>query len=107
MTDEHQNEESVKASGGPPEVFERPGVPWGLAAFLTGVILLVLFVVQNVQDVSLEFLGWEGEYPLALIIIVVVAVSVSLDEVLGSLIRRRRRKRRAERDELRRLRKDR
>lgn len=83
----------------------RPGVPWGLAAFLVGVVLLVIFVVQNAQSVSLQFLGWEGEYPLSLIIILVIAVSILLDEILGGLLRSRRRRRRAERDELRRLRK--
>jgi uncharacterized integral membrane protein len=104
MTDEHQPEESADRK--PLEALERPGVPWGLAAFLLGVILLVIFVVQNVQEVSLTFLGWEGEYPLALIIIVVIAVSVFLDEILGALLRHRRRTKRAERDELRRLRRD-
>lgn len=88
-----------------PSGVERPGVPWGLAGFLAGVVGLVVFVVQNAQSVSLRFLGWEGEYPLSLIIILVVAVSVLLDEILGGVLRRRRRRRRSEREELRRLRK--
>lgn len=83
-----------------------PGVPWGLAGFLLSVILLVVFVVQNVQEVALRFLGWEGEYPLSLIIIVVIAISVLLDEFLGAALRRRRRTRKAEKEELRRLRRE-
>lgn len=108
MNDEHRADahdddidESVEA---PPRVVDRPGVPWGLAGFLIGVVLLVIFVVQNVQEVELRFLGWEGTYPLSLIIIVVIAVTVLLDEFLGAALRRRRRQRKAEKEELRRLR---
>ncbi|MEX2278651.1 MAG: lipopolysaccharide assembly protein LapA domain-containing protein [Acidimicrobiia bacterium] len=89
-----------------PSRSEGPGVPWGLAGFLLSVILLVVFVVQNVQEVALRFLGWEGEYPLSLIIIVVIAISVLLDEFLGAALRRRRRIRKAEKEELRRLRRE-
>lgn len=80
------------------------GLPWGLVAFLLGVVLLVVFVVQNVQEVELRFLGWTRTYPLSLIIIVVIAVTVLLDEILGAVLRRRRRRRRVEKEELRRLR---
>lgn len=90
----------------PTQVADRPGVPWGLAGFLLGVLLLVIFVVQNVQEVDLRFLGWEGQYPLALIIIVVIAISILLDEFLGAALRRRRRQRKAEKEELRRLRRE-
>ncbi len=103
---DHQDEHGDTAPPTAP-VAVRSGAPWGLAAFLLGVVLLVVFVVQNVQDVSLRFLGFEGEYPLALIIIVVIAVTILLDEILGAALRKRRRTRRAEREELRRLRKQR
>ena len=102
--DEHEDNDIETSGEAPPQVADRPGVPWGLAGFLIGVVLLVIFVVQNVQEVALRFLGWEGEYPLSLIIIVVIAISVLLDEFLGAALRRRRRQRRAEKEELRRLR---
>lgn len=102
--DDNDNNDIETSVESPPQVVDRPGVPWGLAGFLIGVVLLVIFVVQNVQEVALRFLGWEGEYPLSLIIIVVIAISVLLDEFLGAALRRRRRQRRAEKDELRRLR---
>lgn len=88
------------------ESSDGPGVPWGLAGFLFSVILLVVFVVQNVQEVALRFLGWEGEYPLSLIIVVVIAISVLLDEFLGAALRRGRRRRKADKEELRRLRRE-
>lgn len=111
MSDERPFEEidDTEGSAQPPSVQpapDRAGVPWGLAGFLIGVILLVIFVVQNVQEVALRFLGWEGDYPLSLIIIVVIAVAVLLDEFLGAALRRRRRRRRADKEELRRLRRE-
>ena len=104
MSDVRPSDEIEPAPDGPTVRREPTAVPWGLAAFLVSIVLLVTFVVQNVQDVALKFLGWEGEYPLSLIIIVVIAVSVLLDEMLGSALRRRRRNRREEKEELRRLR---
>ena len=104
MSDERRPDEIEPAPDEPKIRREPTGVPWGLAAFMVSIVLLVIFVVQNVQDVTLKFLGWEGQYPLSLIIIVVIAVSVLLDEMLGSALRRRRRNRREEKEELRRLR---
>jgi uncharacterized integral membrane protein len=89
----------------PPAVNAGTEVGFGLIAFLIVAILLVVFTVQNSEEaVTLRFLAWEGEFPLALIIIGVVAVSVILDEILGLVLRRRRRRRLAEKQELKRLR---
>ncbi len=80
------------------------GIPWGLGVFLVVTILLVIFAVQNTQEVDLQFLGWQVRSPLVVIIVVVAAVAVILDEILGAVLRRRRRRRRAEKEELKRLR---
>lgn len=111
MTDDDRRDETETEPSSEPSRIEPArtapaggGVPWGLAGFLVLTILLVVFVLQNGQDVGLTFLGWEGSYPLAMILIVVVAVSVILDEILGAVLRRRRRRRRDERAELKRLR---
>lgn len=85
----------------------RADVPWGLAGFLVLALLLVVFAVQNTQSVELRFLGFEGSYPLVVIIITVVVVTVLLDEILGFVMRRRRTRRAREREELKRLRKQR
>ncbi len=92
------------ATQGGTRVADDGGIPWGLGLFLVVAVLLVVFAVQNTQDVDLRFLGWEGEFPLVVIIVSVVVVSVILDEILGTVIRRRRRRRRAEKEELKRLR---
>lgn len=83
----------------------RTELPFGLLIFLVIAVLLVVFTVQNSsEDVTLKFLAWDGEYPLALIIIGVVTVSVILDEIMGLFLRQRRRKRLSEKQELKRLR---
>ncbi|HEY5686494.1 MAG TPA: lipopolysaccharide assembly protein LapA domain-containing protein [Acidimicrobiia bacterium] len=92
------------AKAGGEKVAGEAGIPWGLGSFLAVAVLLVVFAVQNTQDVDLRFLGWEGRFPLVVIIVTVVVVTVVLDEILGTVLRRRRARRRAEREELKRLR---
>lgn len=89
----------------PPTPVERPaGLPWRLTVFLMMTVLIVVFAVQNTQDVELRFLGWSWQLPLVIVILIAVVVSVILDEVLGGIIKRRRLHRRREREELQRLR---
>jgi uncharacterized integral membrane protein len=83
------------------------GIPWGLVFFLILSVLMAIFAVQNTQDVELEFLTWSGEFPLIMIIVGVFVTAVILDEILGTILRRRRRTRKMEKQELERLRKQR
>jgi uncharacterized integral membrane protein len=105
-SDDHATTDAAPVSHQRPRAMNaRTELPFGLIAFLLIAVLLVIFTVQNsAESVTLKFLGWEGAYPLALIIIGVVAVTVILDEILGLVLRRRRRRRLAEKQELRRLR---
>lgn len=93
----------AKSAPTPPPV--DAGVPWGLAFFLILSVLMAVFAVQNTQDVELEFLTWSGEFPLIMIIVGVFVTAVILDEILGTILRRRRRIRKMEKQELERLRK--
>jgi uncharacterized integral membrane protein len=83
------------------------GIPWGLVFFLILSVLMAIFAVQNTQDVELGFLTWSGEFPLIMIIVGVFVTAVILDEILGTILRRRRRTRKMEKQELERLRKQR
>lgn len=87
------------------EVREEDGIPWGLVAFLILAVLLAVFTVQNTQSVALNYMSWSGEFPLIMIIVGVFVVGVILDEILGTVLRRRRRRRKAEKAELAELRK--
>lgn len=107
MTEPPPPAENERPETEAPAPERRPDVPWGVAGFLVLALLLVVFAVQNTQSVELRFLGFEGSYPLVVIIITVVVVTVILDEILGFVMRRRRARRTREREELKRLRKQR
>lgn len=72
----------------------------GLLATLAGGGLLVVFVVQNREDVTLNFLWWAFTVPLWLFTIVVAVLGSIVWIGLGILRRHRRRKaRRAARND--------
>jgi uncharacterized integral membrane protein len=71
----------------------------GAIAALSGGGLLVVFMAQNTQDVTLQFLFWSFTWPLWLLILVTATLGALLWMGLGALRRHRRRvARRAARD---------
>jgi uncharacterized integral membrane protein len=71
----------------------------GALAALSGGGLLVVFMAQNTQDVTLQFLFWSFTWPLWLLILVTASLGALLWIGLGVLRRHRRRvARRAARD---------
>jgi uncharacterized integral membrane protein len=80
------------------------GLSWGLALFLLGSLVFVVFIVQNSDSVLVKFLNWEGRFSLSLILVITALVAVIADEVFGVLRRRRHRRRTEEREELKRFR---
>ena len=71
----------------------------GALAALSGGGLLVVFMAQNTQDVTLQFLFWSFTWPLWLLILVTAALGALLWIGLGVMRRHRRRvARRAARD---------
>ena len=63
----------------------------GLIATLTGSGLLIVFMLQNTQDVTLEFLFWGFTWPLWLFTLVDATLGAILWIGLGVLRRHRRR----------------
>jgi uncharacterized integral membrane protein len=68
----------------------------GAIATLVGVGLLIVFMVQNTQDVALDFLFWTFTWPLWLLTIVSALLGALVWFGLGVLRRHRRRKDRRE-----------
>ncbi len=62
-------------------------------------ILLAIFVPQNVQQVEVSYLGWEGRAPLASALLIAAAAGALIAVVAGTLriLQLRRRVRRAQR----------
>ena len=70
----------------------------GAIASLAGVGLLVVFMVQNTEDVTVDFLAWDLTWPLWLVILVSAVAGALVWFGLGVMRRHRRRKeRRADR----------
>jgi uncharacterized integral membrane protein len=71
----------------------------GAIASLTGVVVLIIFMIQNTEDVTLHFLVWNFTWPLWLFTIVTAVFGALVWFGLGVLRRHRRRK--ARRDDRR------
>ena len=68
----------------------------GAIATLVGVGLLIVFMVQNTEDVELEFLFWDFTWPLWLLTIVSALLGALVWFGLGVIRRHRRRQERRE-----------
>lgn len=68
----------------------------GAIATISGVAVLAIFMVQNVEDVTVEFLFWEFTWPLWLLILVAAVFGALVWLGLGVLRRHARRKERRE-----------
>jgi uncharacterized integral membrane protein len=68
----------------------------GAIASLSGVAALVIFMVQNTDDVTVHFLAWDFTWPVWLLILVSALIGAFVWLGLGVLRRHRRRKERRE-----------
>jgi uncharacterized integral membrane protein len=68
----------------------------GAIAGLTGVGVLLLFMIQNTKDVRIDFLFWDFTWPLWLYTFVIALVGALAWLGLGVIRRHRRRKARRE-----------
>jgi uncharacterized integral membrane protein len=82
----------------PGETTSTRGLTGGAIASLSGVGLLVIFMVQNTDDVKLDFLFWSFTWALWLLCLVMALVGALAWFGFGVLRRhRRRQERRADR----------
>lgn len=66
---------------------------WSLIVGVVLALAIVIFVLQNSDSVTVEFLGWQGDVSLAGLLLVVALVAIILDELFGAFYRHRRRRR--------------
>jgi uncharacterized integral membrane protein len=79
---EHESQRNDRRLGG------------GAIASLIGVGLLIIFMLQNTEDVQLDFLTWRFTWPLWLLTIASAALGALVWFGLGVMRRHRRRKER-------------
>ena len=72
----------------------RDPAPWGFVLMLIWAVLLIIFSVQNAQQVTVEFLGWDWQMPLALLMMITALATLVITGLGMAFYRRRRRKRR-------------
>ncbi len=70
---------------------------WGAITGLAGAGALLLFMLQNTEDVSIDFLFWGFTWPLWVYTFVIALIGAFV--WIGFGVIRRRRRRRARRDE--------
>jgi len=89
---------SEEQRDGPSRAAKRKGpeLGTGVIASLTGVGLLLIFMIQNTEDVRLDFLFWSFTWPLWLFTLVVALLGALAWIGLGVVRRHRRRKARRE-----------
>jgi len=68
----------------------------GAIASLSGIGVLIIFMVQNTEDVTVDFLFWSFTWPLWLLILVVAVVGAFVWFGVGVIRRHRRRTERRE-----------
>lgn len=78
---------------------DSSGIAWGFVAFLLGAALLAIFVVQNTEEILVEFLFWDVTMSVGVVIVVAVLVTLTFDQVISLLYRRSKRKKRTMRAE--------
>jgi uncharacterized integral membrane protein len=57
----------------------------GVVSLAVLLVILIVFIAQNTDRVSVRFLGWTWHAPLAVVILTGVAIGMLLAVVAGSL----------------------
>ena len=79
--------------GPPPATSQEAGIrlSGGAIAAIGGGVLLVIFMAQNTDKVTLEFLFWDFRWPLWLVVLLSATIGALIWLGLGVLRRHRRR----------------
>jgi uncharacterized integral membrane protein len=88
-------EDQIDESSAHPRAEEPLGIAWGFIAFLLGAALLAVFVIQNTEEIQVEFLFWDVTLSVGVIFTLVVLVTLIFDQLVSFLYRRSKRKKRA------------
>lgn len=64
----------------------RVGATWlSLAVFVIILLMLVIFILQNNHDVTIEYLGWNGSVPFGVSMILSALAGAILTLLIGSI----------------------
>lgn len=71
---------------------ERLGIAWGFVLFLLFASLLAVFIVQNTEEIVVEFLWVDVTVSVWIVIMVAVLLTLVFDQLISMSWRRRRRR---------------
>jgi uncharacterized integral membrane protein len=74
-----------------PVKYEGAGIAAGFIALVVTAAAVLVVVGQNVERVPFEFLWWEANVPLAVLLLATALAVLVLGELVGLIWRRRRR----------------
>lgn len=57
-------------------------------------IALIVFIAQNTHEAEVNFLGWDWDLPLFLLLLITIVLSVVCTEIVSWYLGRRRRRNR-------------
>jgi uncharacterized integral membrane protein len=87
-------EEPIDESTTSPRGDDPLGIAWGFVAFLLGAALLAVFVIQNTEEIQVEFFFWDVTLSVGVIFMLVVLATLIFDQLVSFLYRRSKRKKR-------------
>lgn len=90
----HDVDEDLVPEESPTPTAARDPAPWGLVLLVIWAVLLIIFSVQNAHQVTVEFLVWDWQMPLALLMMITALATLVITGLGMAFFRRRRRKRR-------------
>lgn len=70
----------------------RDPIPWAAVLLLVWAVLLIVFAVQNAHEATVEFLAWDWQMPMAMLIMITALVTLVFTGAGFAFYRRRRRK---------------
>jgi uncharacterized integral membrane protein len=74
-----------------PVRYEGVGIAAGFIALVVAAVAVLVVVGQNVERVPFEFLWWEADVPLAVLLLATALAVLVLGELVGLIWRKRRR----------------
>lgn len=97
----HDVDEDLQPEPRPESAATREGMPWGAVFLLLWAVLLIVFSVQNADNATVEFLAWDWQMPVALLVMITALITLVLTGLGSAFYRRRRRQRRQMKEALR------
>lgn len=81
----------MKTEVTPRNQFRGTGLYWSLLLALLVAVAIIVGIVQNSHGVQLNYLVWQGNVSLIVVLLATIVLTVALTSLVGVIWRRRRR----------------